>query len=436
MKNPDVVVVGAGFSCLRAATVLAAAGVDVVVIEARDRVGGKVESQLDQLGHRVDTGGQFVCDDMPTILDLVMSQGKELVDVSDERPGLAFVGDAPTDDPVELARRFGEGWEAFERLSEEPPPMIRPGQTAHEWLTAQDLHPVALHAALGAVSGMLCMPLDRLAVTTMIESGSRTPFTVGELQYIVRETMHQVAIDLAAALPHPVRLGCAVDRIDRSDAGVTVHYTDTAGNSHALTAPEVLLAIPPAAVPHIAFDPPLPADLAAIAASFGSGDVFKFMVRYERAFWHRDDLGVTRRFLDPPGTYITDASPESGCPTLVAFIGGMGALQQQRLTSSQRRERLLELLVEAYGTEAGAPVSFLERDWRPDRWGAGGYCNEIVDPRYAPPHADAVATLLAGAPGISFASTELAAAFPGYMEGALRAGDQAAAKILAGRAER
>ncbi len=436
MKNPDVVVVGAGFSGLRAATVLAAAGLDVVVIEARDRVGGKVESQLDQLGRQVDTGGQFVCDDMPTVLALVRSQGKELVDVSDERPGLAFVGDAPTDDPVELARRFGEGWEAFERLSEEPPPMIRPDQTALQWLSAQDLHPVALRAAIGAVSGMLCMPLDRLAITTMIESGSRTPFTVDELQYIVRETMHQVAIDLAAALPHPVLLGCAVDRIDRSDAGVTVHYTDTAGHSDAFTAPEVLLAIPPAAVPHIAFDPPMPADLAAIAASFGAGDVFKYMVRYERAFWHRDDLGVTRRFLDPPGTYITDASPEAGCPTLVAFIGGLGALEFQRLTAAQRRARLLELVVEAYGTEAGAPVSFLEREWQPDRWGAGGYCNEIVDLRYAPPHADAVTSLRAGTPGISFASTELAEAFPGYIEGALRAGDQAAAQILARRAER
>ncbi len=433
MKNPDIVVVGAGFSGLRAATVLAAAGVDVIVIEARDRVGGKVESELDQLGRRVDIGGQFVCDDMPAILDLVRSQGKQLVDVSDDRSGLAFVGDAPTNDPVELARRFDEGWEAFERLSEDPAPLIQPDQTAHEWLSAQDLHPVALRAAIGAVSGMLCMPLERLAITTMIESGSRTPFTVGELQYIVSETMHQVAIDLAAALPNPVQLGCAVDRIERSDAGVAVHYTDAAGQTGILTAPEVLLAIPPAAIPHLDFDPPLPADLAAITASYGAGDVFKYLVRYERAFWHRADLGVTRRFLEPPGTYVTDASPAAECPTLVAFIGGMGAHQFQRLTPAQRRERLLELLVEAYGIEAIAPVSFLERDWQPDRWGAGGYCNEIVDPRFAPPHADAVAVLRAGTSGISFASTELAAAFPGYVEGALHAGDEAAARILARR---
>ena len=66
-------------------------------------------------------------------------------------------------------------------------------------------------------------------------------------------------------------------------------------------------------------------------------------------------------------------------------------------------------------------MSFLEREWTQDQWGAGGYCNEIVDPRHAPPHADAIGTLRAGAPGISFTSTELADAFPGYIEGALRA---------------
>jgi monoamine oxidase len=424
----QVAVVGAGLAGLRAATLLAESGIDVVVVEARDRVGGKVESQTDELGALVDTGGQFVCDDMTHVLDLVRSQGKQLVEVGDGRPGHTFFGDRPTADPVELDRLEDEGWSVWEELDELPLDSL-PVTSADAWLASRIDDPVVLEAARASIGSMLCMPLDRIPVANAAHEAQRTPLTVPELQYIVAETMHSVAVDLAVSLPRPVQLGVAIERIRRDATGVTLEGRGPAG-AVTVHADQVLLAVPPAAVPHLDFVPPLPVALADTVRAYRAGDVFKFLVRYEHPFWRHDDIGHTRRFLHPIGLYCAEAGPSDDRATIVGFLGGRGAHEFQHMSADERRRLVLDRLVEAYGTEAATPVSFVERDWRPDRWGAGGYCNEIVDARQAPPHADAIGVLRAGAPGISFASTELADAFPGYIEGALRAGRAAAETIL------
>ncbi|TJV11792.1 MAG: FAD-dependent oxidoreductase, partial [Mesorhizobium sp.] len=67
----DVAIVGAGFTGLSAAHELSKAGIDLALLEARGRVGGRVESQWNGLGERIDSGGQFLCEDMPELMALV-----------------------------------------------------------------------------------------------------------------------------------------------------------------------------------------------------------------------------------------------------------------------------------------------------------------------------------------------------------------------------
>ena len=100
--------------------------------------------------------------------------------------------------------------------------------------------------------------------------------------------------------------------------------------------------------------------------------------------------------------------------------------QWRSLGAAARRRTLLEHLVEAYGAEAAQPTSFVERDWCPDEWGGGGYWNVLVDGAQS----DAVEVLRGGVSGITFASTELAPTFPGYVEGAITAGRDAAERVL------
>ena len=79
-ERTDVVVVGAGFTGLSAAHELNKAGIDFVLLEARDRVGGRVEAVRNGLAERIDSGGQFLCEDMPELMALAKARRKTFVE--------------------------------------------------------------------------------------------------------------------------------------------------------------------------------------------------------------------------------------------------------------------------------------------------------------------------------------------------------------------
>ena len=131
----DVIVVGAGFCGLTAAIELDAAGIDVTVLEARDRVGGRVEAALNGLGETVDTGGQFICDDMPEVMALARKHGKTLVESNFDGDYVAQPAMSRRD-----AERAYDGSAALrERMNKISPddPEIA-GLSVAQWLAAQD----------------------------------------------------------------------------------------------------------------------------------------------------------------------------------------------------------------------------------------------------------------------------------------------------------
>ncbi|MCU1360759.1 MAG: flavin monoamine oxidase family protein [Ilumatobacteraceae bacterium] len=425
MTHADVVVVGAGFAGLTAATVLQQQGYDVEVVEARDRVGGKTDSQLDDAGRRVDTGGQFVCDDMPNIVGLVQQLGMHLVSVDHDRSGHAFVGGGlTTADPAALWTTFEQADAAYAGIwdmQNGPDGPDGPDGTLGAWLASLGLEDAVVQAARSSLAGVMCVSVDDLPFAHVVDLANRTPLTRDELQYVVHETMHSVAEQLAGALTRPVRLSTPASSIEVDGSSVLLRTED--GN---VTARHVIVAIPPSAYGSITFVTPLPQDTIHAANAFRAGSVVKFLIGYDRAFWHRDDVGPTAVWIDPAGLYLGDASLP-GAPMLVAFLGGPSSEAWRRLTAADRRATLLERLIEAYGPDAASPRSIVERDWPPDRWGGGGYWNVLV----SGDHHDAVDVLRRGAPSVTFASTELAASFPGYIEGAISAGRAAAATVAA-----
>ena len=91
------------------------------------------------------------------------------------------------------------------------------------------------------------------------------------------------------------------------------------------------------------------------------------------------------------------------------------------------RDTILAKLAGALGDEAKEPLDVTMRDWTGDRWSGGGYSDIVADIEAR----DAEAVLRAGVPPLFFASSELASSFPGYVEGAIVAGKEAAAKVIA-----
>ena len=421
VRRDIVAVVGAGFAGLTAATRLQEAGVDVVVLDARPRVGGKVESEPDAFGRRVDTGGQFVCDDMPAVLALIDRVGGLLVTVDHDRGGRGWVGGgALTADPDAVWKAFEDAEHAYTAMWHLPDPPVDEAPTLAEWFAAQGLDPIVEMAARSVYDGVMCTDIAHIPLAHVIDLARRTPLTGEELQYVVAGTLHAVAESLAATLQQPPLLASPVRAVEVGEHTVSVITDDGT-----VAADHVVLAVPPSAVGSIALHPPLPARVQAAAAAFRPGSVMKFMLRYERAFWTDPEVGPTRAWLEPRGLYVGDATIDD-VPMLVGFLGGPASEQWRSLGAAARRRTLLDHLVEAYGPEAAHPTSFIERDWCPDDWGGGGYWNVLVDDSQR----DAVEVLRGGVSGITFASTELAPTFPGYVEGAITAGREAAERVL------
>lgn len=403
----DVVIVGAGFTGLTVAEGLHRSGLSFVLLDARDRVGGKVESMVDGSGRRVDTGGQFANDDMTALLALAQEAGARRVD--SPTAGRAVTVPATQGDP----------WAAGEALVDR----IGGGQLDDDrsvlaWAGAHTESSDVVAAVRSMVNGSTCHDSAAVPVSYLAQLAARTPMHHEELQCWFADTLHSVAEHLAVPFAEHLRLGHAATSIDTVDGGVVVRAGESSWHTR-----HVVVAAPPSAYASIRFEPPLPAEVRRAAAAFVPGTVIKYLIGYPHAFWLSQGRNGIAQFIEPVGLYFADASL-ADAPTLVGFLGGPTAVEWMSRTADERRDAVLHHAAAAFGPEALRPLSFLERVWAPDPWGGGGYCNVHVV--HSP---TAVDTLSAGVPGITFASTELAAGFPGYVEGAIRAGRAAAERV-------
>ncbi len=407
--DADVVVVGAGFSGLSAATALEAAGRSVLVLEARDRVGGKVDSVVDATGRRVDTGGQFIADEMHAVLQLVRDAGMA---VSDHRhPGLAATAPVGHDLDWEAAEL------AYESLRGRTD--IDPSQWLREWIDDSPLSDGARTALRSMVDGHMCIDHRALGVAHVFDQLRRTPPLATELQYSVDPGMHTLAERLADSLTGAVHTDEPVRTVSHRDDLIEV---TTSGAAY-LTR-HVVVAVPPSAIGTIAFSPPLPAELTAAAAAFVAGDVTKIVLRYTEPFWRRAGLDGTIRFCEPAGLYVADATVGTAA-ALVVFVGGPLAATWRTL-GRRRVSTVLSHLEPILGAPVRNTLDVIVRDWAPDVFGGGGYAQFVTGVG----RPSQIARLRDSPPGTTFAATELAEVFPGYVEGAIHAGRAAAAEAL------
>jgi len=415
----EVVVVGAGFCGLSAAAALRDAGVGVVVLEARDRVGGRVEARRNGLGEAVDTGGQFICDDMPEVIALARRHGKSLVTTN-------FDGDyvaQPAMTRRDAERAYSGSAALRERMNRMSPDDPRlAGLSVADWLDAEN-EPAEVKAAFRAmIEGLWCLDIASLPIWYLIDNDRRITNEVGELQYSLAETLHSLAGDLAWDLGDRVRLATPVTRIERGPHGVRV-----ATERGTIAADAVLVAVPPAMAARIDYAPALPPALASALRAWRSGAVIKVLVRYRHAFWRDGGRSGMVMWREPSGLFAFDLSRDAEHAQLAFFIGGPLAVEWGRLGDAALRAEVKARLSAALGPQAGDTLDMTIRDWTDDRWSGGGYSDLVFDMQAR----DAEAVLRAGAPPLFFASSELSPSFPGYVEGAIVAGREAAAKIVA-----
>lgn len=413
-ESHEVIVIGAGFSGLVAATDLVIAGRDVVLLEARDRAGGRVESVRLSDGARIDSGGQFLCRDMTELAGLARAHGRAIVMAHAD-------GDGIFQPPVPPSRGY-EIWAGVEELRArivrlDPADPALAGLTVSQWIAREtDLDPDVAAAFLRMVEGLWCRAPDEISFAWFASTDARITNDHPEMESFLAGTMHALAEDLAAALGPRLRLSSPASRVEHGSGGAVVH----AGNRR-YTASRVIVSVPPVMASRIVYDPPPPTVVSRAFAAWGTGDVLKIFIRYEAPFWRMRGLAGTIMWSAPAGLYACDASRDGICG-LALFIGGRFARHWHRQPESELRAFVRDRLVAALGAEAGNIVEVSIRDWTDDPWSGGAYSDNVVDPQAG----DAETPLRGGFGPIRFSSSELSPSYPGYIEGAITIGRLAA----------
>ncbi len=440
----DCVVIGAGLAGLVAADDLVVRGKQVIVLEARDRVGGRVQSSWVD-GQLVESGAQWLSPGNEQMHELVREAGAELVGPQEGSLLIRSQGSVVRSQqssgrgrslsPFETAD-LGQGVARFRRLAQRissDPTWAAANQTwlaqpLSRWIKTNLRTPAAQHdfsSALSTVLGALSSDIALGAALKAGESGVdlESLFTVSgglKLRRVVGG-MHQLTEHLADQVGDRLQLKTTVTGIEQSADTVIVHTA--AGDQ--IEARFALVTMPPWLALQLDYLPQLPKWRYDTLARTTPGAAIKAVVIYETPWWR--ESGLSGQMSADEGTIRTtfDVTDPGGPGVLTGMLGGSEAVKMSRLGSEARERALINSLAAVFGPIARQDHKYLDHDWLADPFTQG--CHT---PHFSPGIWSMSGQLLAEPDGrVHFAGAEYAAKFNGYLEGALRSGREEAKAI-------
>ncbi|OXI33541.1 flavin monoamine oxidase family protein [Burkholderia aenigmatica] len=435
----DVVIVGAGLAGLTAARDLHRAGCQsFLVLEARDRVGGRTLNYDVEGGYVSEVGGQWVGPGQTAIADLARElevgtfpsyyEGKTVILGGDDRMEVDLQGTFGTDEAIgeklgKLSRDVSSGapWTSpkvgeLDRLS------------VGDWLARQDIKPenqVGWNVGVLLSGGVAPAKMGLLHFLSMINSASCDYSQLDGIKHSAQETRFVggsqiLSAKLAQHLGDKVRLSTPVRRITDWDREVVTLHTE-----HGMVrARKVIMAIHPALCHQVEFNPPLPEKRAALQAAWPAhSPARKTAMVYRRPFWRDKGLNGHIFQIDGPVLWAYDNSPPGGEIGIInAFLSS--AQVPSDLHAAQRMQT--EIYARAWGNEALSPVSYHDRDWgQADPWTIT--CISAIPPGFWHAHGEA---LRPPCGNLIWSGTETADIWAGYMDGAVRSGHYGALQAL------
>ncbi|WP_448720933.1 flavin monoamine oxidase family protein [Microbacterium natoriense] len=442
----DVLIIGAGAAGTTAANDLRKAGLSVAVLEARDRVGGRLWTDVIE-GAMLEIGGQWVSPDQDALKDTIAELGLETysryregdsVYVGPDGQVHRFTGEMfPVSEATEkVIADITERLDAMVAEIDPDQPWAHPkGEewdtiTWDAWLREQtDDDEAVRNLAFATGSAMLTKPTHAFSLlqSLLMAASAGSYSNLVDADFILDKRvvggLQQVPQLLAERLGDDVFLNQPVRTLEWSDAGV-IATTD----QMTVKARYAILAFAPVLYNRISFVPALPRRQHQMHQHLSMGFVIKVHAVYDRPFWRESGLSATAFSpyeLCHEAYDNTNHGDERG--TLVGFVSDQNADDLFTLTAEERKERILESLSHYYGPEAKNPVVYYESDWGTEEWTRGAYAASFDMGglhRYG-------ADLRTPVGPIHFACSDLAGAGYQHVDGAIRMGHLAASNIVA-----
>ncbi len=441
----DCVIVGAGLAGLTAALDLRARGHRALVLEARNRVGGRVENVVFDDGYYLELGGQWIGPGHEEVLALARSYNISTIDYAEQRSmRVRANGESRTVSiqsrgteltPFEVSD-LAQGLLRLRRLSQRMIDDPQWQQTNLDWLE-QSLQrwvsanlrtqPARLRflevwqGAIGPLTAEVSLGqgLERLACVPEMEALFASNGGLNQ----VRLTGGVFALCQAMAddLGEIIQFGKVVRAIRQRAEAVEIELTDGA----TLQARLAVSTLSPRLAVELQHDPPLPKWRHELAHKVPAGNVIKVFLVYDTPFWYEEGLSGQSSSDDGYVRVTLDASTNDGRGVLTGFFEGPDAVTLAAMSEQARRQAFIDSAVGVFGPKAAEPVAYVERNWATEEFTKGCHGAHFVPGLWS-----GNGPSLAESDGrVYWAGAEYASQFNGYLEGAVRSGRDVARRV-------
>ncbi|KAH9828076.1 Amine oxidase [Teratosphaeria destructans] len=452
-EQVDVVVIGAGLAGLTAAHEVVRAGYSCVVLEARDRVGGRTHTKAVSGGDaNVELGAAWINDTNQSRmialarrfgLDLIEQNTKgkcTLQDATGDLSNFSYGDLPPFDEPTKQSVAFIRDTVEADCQQINVDDLRNPeldSQTFSAYLLAKGATPAALQTAsvwTRAMLGQEPSAISALFFLAYCKAGGgllqmRSDGKGGGQHLRLKQGTQAFSKALAAELPTGVlRLREPVQSISQARAHCVVVKTA----ARAYESRKVISAVPQPVLTTITFEPPLPLEKQLLASSYRHGFYKKVMVVFTEPFWiEKGYCGLIQSFTGPAAVIRDTSVPSDNKWVLTCFVAGGAGREWASRPETERKATLLKQISAVYGEPSVEDylIEMIPSAWEDEQFSGFGCPSAALPPGVLSCVGDA---LQANVGNVHFAGTETSTVWRGYMEGAVRSGERAGQEVVDG----